>query len=239
MPPLFLILPILFAGAIFSTIAGGGLGILLTLAATFFIDIRTSIILVSLLGFIIQLAKLAHFHTYVRWDMVSWYLLAGIPASFSGAFLLFILPERVLEVSLAALCLVYVVMHMFHLMPRLKPTRTTLMTVGAMNGAVGGILGHGALLRLPALLSFGLTKEQFVGTSAFLAFFMNAGKASVYVWRFPWSEEAVILFLAAIPTVFIGTWCGRLLLRYVSEDHFEKLLLCVIVFGAIRLLFFP
>ena len=102
-----------------------------------------------------------------------------------------------------------------------------------------GILGHGALLRLPALLSFGLTKEQFVGTSAFLAFFMNAGKASVYVWRFPWSEGGRHSVPGSHPDRVHRHVVRSIASPVRFEDHFEKLLLCVIVFGDVRLLFFP
>ncbi|HLD71111.1 MAG TPA: sulfite exporter TauE/SafE family protein [Candidatus Peribacteraceae bacterium] len=239
MPPLLLILPILFLGAIFSTIAGGGLGILITIVSTFFIDVRTSIILVSFLGFAIHIAKLTHFHRSIRWDIVWWYVAMGIPASFFGAFILLVLPERALQIALGILCLVYVFMHLFHLMPKLKPTRTNLLVIGAINGTVGGVVGHGALLRMPALLSFGLTKEQFVGTSAFVAFLMNLAKGSVYATQFPWSQESILLIALAIPVLLVGVRIGKAILHYVSEEAFERLLLVVIVGGAVKLLFFP
>lgn len=239
MPPLLLLLPILFLGAIFSTVAGGGLGILITVAATFFIDVRTSIILVSFLGFAIHIAKLTHFHRFIRWDIVWWYLAAGVPASFLGAFILLVLPERVLQIALGILCIIYVVMHVFHLIPKLQPTRRSLLVIGAINGTVGGVVGHGALLRMPALLSFGLTKEQFVGTSAFIAFLMNLAKGSVYATQFPWSQESFLLIALAIPVLLLGVRIGKSILHYVSEEAFERMLLVVIVGGAVKLLFFP
>ena len=239
LPPLELLLPILFLGAIFSKIAGGGLGILITVASTFFTDVRTSIILVSFLGFAIQLAKIAHFHRNIRWDIVWWYVAIGIPASFLGAFVLLILPERALGIALGILCVVYVAMHLFHLMPKVKPTRKNLFIIGGINGIVGGVVGHGALLRMPALLSFGLTKEQFVGTSAFVAFLLNAAKGSVYATQFPWSQDSILLLALAVPVLLLGVYIGKRILRYVSEEAFERMLLLVIIGGAVKLLFFP
>lgn len=235
-PPIALLLPVLFLGAVFSTIGGGGLGILLTIASTFFIDIRASIVLISLLGFVIQAVKIAHFHMYVRWPIVGWYLLLGIPLSFLGAFLLFLLPEEIIKASLALLCLLYVAMHVFHAIPKIQPSKSNLILLGGINGIVGGVVGHGALLRLPTLLSFGLTKEEFIGTSALIAFLMNLGKSVVYVQQFSWTADAMWLFILAVPTVLAGVSLGKRLLRYVSEEAFEKLLLVVIAAGAVRLL---
>ncbi|MDO8649439.1 MAG: sulfite exporter TauE/SafE family protein [Candidatus Peregrinibacteria bacterium] len=237
-PPIAVLLPILFLGGIVSTISGGGLGILLTIASTFFVDVRVSIVLVSLLGFIIQAAKIAHFSQHTRWNIVGWYLLLGVPMSFIGALFLFLLPVRVIEIALATLCIVYILVHVLHLRPKVQASITNLILLGGFNGLVGGVVGHGSLLRLPTLLAFGLTKEQFVATSSVIAFLMNAGKSVVYVQQFSWSQDAFILFLCAAPTVFVGVWIGKKLLKYVSPMVFENLLLGIVFLGAVRLLFF-
>ena len=237
-PPLTILLPVLFLGSIVSTIAGGGLGIILTIAALFFTDVRTSVILVSLLGFVIQGAKIVHFRRYARWGIVRWYLLLGIPMSFLGGFLLFIFSERLIEISIAVLCLAFCALELSPRRVRVTPKKSTLIGLGAVNGIVGGVTGNGALLRSPALLAFGLSKEEFVGTSSMIAIFMNIGKTSMYVTQFDWTWGVIILIIAAIPVVLCGVAIGKRLLRYVHPLLFERILLLIVFIGAIRLLFF-
>jgi uncharacterized membrane protein YfcA len=126
-PPLILLLPILFFGGIVSTISGGGLGILLTVAATFFTDVRTSVVLVSLLGFVIQIVKIAHFRRFARWDIIRWYIALGVPMSAIGALFLFILPERAIEIALGIGCIVFCATDLLPGKLRMMPSRRTLM----------------------------------------------------------------------------------------------------------------
>ncbi|OGJ59659.1 hypothetical protein A2881_03380 [Candidatus Peribacteria bacterium RIFCSPHIGHO2_01_FULL_55_13] len=239
MPPLIILLPLLLVGSVASTIAGGGLGILLTVVASMFLDIRTSVVLVGLLGFIIQLAKISHFRKDIQWQMVGWYVALGIPTSIVGAVLLFVLPERWVEVGLGTVCLIFVFMQMRRQKIRIPPTRTNLLLAGAGNGLLSGMIGNGVLLRSQALLAFGLTKEQFVGTSSLLAFILNLSRNTVYLQQFPWTQETVVLLLLSIPVVMIGVRLGRYILQFVSPNTFELLMSFVIVAGAIKLLFFP
>lgn len=238
-PPLVILLPILLVGSVASTIAGGGLGILLTVVVSMFLDIRTSIVLVGLLGFIIQVAKITHFRKDIRWEMVGWYVALGIPASVVGALLLFVIPERGVEICLGALCLLFVFLQMRTQKLRFQPTRTNLLLAGAGNGILAGMIGNGVLLRAQALLSFGLTKEQYVGTSSMLAFILNLSRNTIYLQQFPWTRETIILLLLSIPTVMIGVRVGRYILKFVSPKTFELLMSLVIVTGAVKLLFFP
>ncbi len=238
-PPLILLLPILFLGSIVSTIAGGGLGIPLTLVTALFSDVRTSVILVSLLGFVIQAAKILHFWRFARWDIIRWYLVLGLPLSFIGGFLLFIVPERAVEIALAVMSIVFCAADLLPRRLRTTPGKPTLLVLGAVNGLVGGMVGNGALLRSSALLSFGLTKEQFVGTSSVIAFVMNVGKSSAYATQFTWTPEAGILFAAAIPAVLLGVAIGKRVLKYVHPLLFERILLTIVLISALHLLFFP
>lgn len=237
-PPLIVLLPILFLGGIVSTIAGGGLGVLLIVAATFFTDILTSVILISLLGFVIQGAKILHFHQYARWEIVKWYVLLGVPMSFVGGFLLFVFSERAIEVCIAIMCLGFCITDLSPWRMRVAPGKANLITTGAVNGIIGGVTGNGALLRSPALLSFGLTKEEFVGTSSMIAIFMNIGKTSVYVTQFAWTRDVVILIVLAIPVTLCGVTIGKRILAYVHPLIFERLLVAIVSLGALRLIFF-
>lgn len=237
-PPLIVLLPVLFLGSIVSTIAGGGMGVILVIASLFFTDVRTSVILVSLLGFAIQGAKIFHFRQYTRWDIARWYMVLGIPMSFAGGYLLFVFPERTIEIVIAVLCLIFCALELSPRRVRVVPGKASLIGLGAVNGIIGGVTGNGALMRSPALLAFGLTKEEFVGTSSMIALFMNIGKTSVYAVQFDWNIEAIVLIILSIPFVLLGVTIGKRILKYVPQVLFERILLTIVFVGAIRILFF-
>ena len=58
---LLILLAALALGGIFSTVAGGGLGLIIVIVGSFFFDIRTNVALVSFFMVSVQLAKIAHF----------------------------------------------------------------------------------------------------------------------------------------------------------------------------------
>jgi len=237
MSPLFLLLPALFLGGVISTISGGGLGIISILVGTFFFDIRTNIAVTSLLTVAIQLVKIAHFHKFIRWDITKWYVITGVPASFIGGVLLYYIPERIPEIGMGIFCILFIIFRLTGFSPKVSTTNTAIATSGAINGFVGGMIGNSSLMRMPVLLSMGVSKEIFVGTSAMVSFLMNIGKLTAYIPNIPWSKELGMLLVCAIPVLLLGVWLGKVLLKYVSSKLFEGLLLCVILFGALRLLF--
>lgn len=234
-----ILLPILFLGSIFATIGGGGLGILLVFAFTFFTDIRTSVVVISLIGFAIQPAKIMQFYTYTRWDIVKWYAPIGVVMSVLGGMVLFSLPLRFVEVTIGLLCVSFVLLQFSRVKLKIHTKPGTLLILGAINGVIGGMIGEGTLIRSPALLAMGLRKEVFIGTSSVVGLLMNIGKVSAYVPNIVWSRDIIILLLCAIPLTFLGVWIGKRCLQYVSGDVFEKLLLCVILAGALKLLLYP
>lgn len=234
-----IVLPVIFVGSIFATIGGGGLGIVLVFAFSFFTDIRTSVVVISLIGFAIQPAKIVHFYRYTRWDIVRWYAPMGVLMSVVGGTILFSLPLRVVEISIGTLCVGFVVLQTSRLKISIQPRPRTLLILGAINGMIGGMIGEGTLIRSPVLLAMGMRKEVFIGTSSMIALLMNIGKTSAYIPNINWSYELIALLASAIPLTFAGVWTGKKCLKYVSHDFFEKLLLCVILAGAIKLLVYP
>lgn len=234
---LLLVSTLLTAGSAISTVSGGGLGILTVVASSFFFDIRTAITLTSTLMLGIQVAKAVAFFRDIHWGVARWYILSGIPASYLGGSLLFLVPERVPEIGLGLSCLGYVVLRLRQSKAtKLQPTRATLLLYGALNGSIGGLVGNASLVRMPGLLSMGLTRHAFIATSSMIGLLMNTAKTSAYLQNIAWQEGFTVLLAIGFPSLFVGVYLGKYLLRYVSEDLFERLLLGIIAIGALRLL---
>jgi len=230
---------LIFLGSVFATIAGGGLGIIVIILLTFVTDIRSSVVVMALVGFLIQPAKVLHFRQWTVWRITGWYVLTGIPASFAGGLFLYSLPVRVIEILLALLCLLFVGFRAWKPSFRLCPLRGLLLGMGAINGIQGGAVGEAALLRSPFLLSLGLTKEQFIGTSSMIALGMNVSRVAAYVPNIRWDTMTLAVLGVSLLPIFAGVATGKRFLRSVSPKMFERMLLCVIVLGACKLLLVP
>lgn len=94
MSPLLLsLLPFLLAGSVFSTLAGGGLGVIAVIIGSFFLPVQQNIAVMAVLMIGIQVSKFLHFHRQARWSIVGWYVLLGIPFSAAGGYAMFLLPS--------------------------------------------------------------------------------------------------------------------------------------------------
>ncbi|MEK7563245.1 MAG: sulfite exporter TauE/SafE family protein [Patescibacteria group bacterium] len=243
MPPLLLFVPILFLGGVFSSIAGGGLGIVTIVLGSFFLPIQQNLAITALLMFAIQVAKIFFFCGEIRWDITLWYGLPGLPTSFIAGGLLFLLYPRLLEIVIGLLCLLFA-LHPY--LPFLhvkrfafRPSRPALVVIGAFNGVIAGIVGNGSLIRAPALLSMGLRKEEFIGTSTAVALMMNLGRNAAYAPHIVWSHELIVALILLFPLMMFSVGIGKKLLHYVSVPMFENLQHGIMFVGAMKLLFFP
>lgn len=239
MLPLHFYLPLLFLGGVFSTVNGGGLGILTVILGSFFLDIRTNIAFTSILMITIQVAKMIQFHGAIRRDIVLWYVALGLPMSVLGGMLLFVIPPLIPQILLGIFCLGFVAARFWKTMPTIPPNKIFLLLFGGINGFIGGLIGSASLLRMPALVAMGMRKEVFVGTSAVIAFIMNLGKASVYAANLEWTSDLLQLLVLSMPVIFLSVAVGKHLLQYVSVRVFEDVQLGIITLGALRLLLFP
>ena len=230
------LLPILFVGSIVSTISGSGLGIFIIVTLSFFEDIRTSVVIMSLVGLWMGISKVWHFHMHADKRIVKWYLVTCVPAAYIGGQLLYSLPIRAIEIVLGVLLLVFVITRITPLRFHVNPTITNLLVLGGVNGFVAGIVGYGALLRAPFILSFGLLKDAFVGTASIITLATSISKVSAYVSHVEWTRDLVWLIILSGPCIFFGVRIGKKLLPYVSKVVFEAMLLSIIVIGAIRIL---
>lgn len=233
-----ILLPALFFGSIFSAIAGTGLGIIMIIVFSLFFDIQTSIVLGVVMGFVVLPIKVFHFYAYIDWRFVRFIIALGIPLGYVGGILMFDIPIRILELILASFCFLFIVSRLSPRKFSIPDTNINLLLCGAFVGFQSGITGLGNMLRNPLLLAMGLSKERFVGTTAMIAFLIGLGRIIAYIPNIDWTADLQLMLLTSIPPIFIGIYIGKRILRHISKDLFEKLLLLVIFVGAVKLLLF-
>lgn len=235
---LIILLPTLFVGSILSAVAGTGLGIIMIIVFTIFFDVQTSVVLGTLMGLIIQPIKIFHFYKYIDWRISRLFVVLGIPCAYLGGQLLFDIPMRVLEVTIAVVCLLFVISRLTPWKFSLRNTTRNLLLCGAISGFQSGVTGLGNLIRNPLLLALGLTKERYVATTGITALLMNFARVTAYVPNLTWTPELRVILPSSILPIFFGMYVGKRMHKHISSTTFERLVLFVIFAGALKLLLF-
>lgn len=101
-----------------------------------------------------------------------------------------------------------------------------------MVGNVGGAFANIYFLAMK------YSKEQFIGTSAWLFFLVNVFKVPFHVvaWKtITWQSLAINL--VALPFIGLGLWVGVYLVKIIKEKHYRRMVLILTALGAILIFF--
>jgi uncharacterized membrane protein YfcA len=86
-------------------------------------------------------------------------------------------------------------------------------------------------------MAFELSKDTFIATSAAIDLGVDITRGIVYVLNGFVKTEILILIPFFIGVSFLGSYLGKLILKYVSEQYFKYLVLLVIILSALIELF--
>lgn len=103
---------------------------------------------------------------------------------------------------------------------------------GAISGFLAGFIGSGGAIRGLTLSAFGLTKNVFIATSASIDLGVDFSRAIVYWYNGYIAQKYLILFPFLIFIGFIGSYIGKIILKYTSEIIFRYVVLVVIILTA-------
>ena len=225
-----------FVGATLSAVAGLGGGTLLIgvmfavgLAPVVAVPLHAAVQAVSNAS-----RALAYRHD-IHWPSAAWFTLSCLPLPFVTAPL-------IARADADAIRLILALAIVLSLMPGVSaalhtqwPLRRKMLVAGALNGAVGMVIGATGLIIGPFFLDRDWSKETTVGTLALCQSVGHVLKIAAFgVLGFGLLEQwtlAVPLMLA----VALGTLFGRRLMRLVSRGQFAFLFKTVLVLLALRL----
>ncbi|MBK6342310.1 MAG: sulfite exporter TauE/SafE family protein [Flavobacteriales bacterium] len=169
-----------------------------------------------------------------------WLLLwLGIPAVIGvivGARLTVRFDERMLSLLLGALLVCMGVLLLIRSQWKLKATRGNAVWGGAVSGAIAGLAGTGGAVRGVTLAAFGLSKNAFVSTSAWIDMGVDLSRSVVYASQ-GFMSAGVLAYLPAMAVAsFGGSWIGKQLLVRIPQESFRKIVLgLVVAMGAISI----
>jgi|TARA_R110000737_G_scaffold182215_1_gene205607 uncharacterized membrane protein YfcA len=237
MDNLLLFLFLAFLAEIVGTMGGFGSSLFFVPIASYFLDFHSVLGITAIFHVVSNLSKIVLFRKGVDKKLI---LYLGIPAVifvYFGAYFSKYLVTDKLEIVLAIFLIVTSLVFLIFKTFKIAANKRNSIIGGALSGGVAGLIGTGGAIRGITLAAFSLKTEAFIATSAIIDFGVDSTRGVVY-----WMNGYIHPHdLYLIPFLFgigiIGTYIGKRLLAYVSEQKFKVfVLILVFLTGVITLL---
>ena len=103
---------------------------------------------------------------------------------------------------------------------------------GSLSGFFAGFLGTGGAIRGLTMTAFNLEKSIYVATSAAIDFGVDLSRTVVYFVNGYMNETSYKYLPFLLLIGFVGTFIGQKILRRMSQEHFKRIsLLLILIIG--------
>ncbi|MBI3018885.1 MAG: sulfite exporter TauE/SafE family protein, partial [Deltaproteobacteria bacterium] len=143
------------------------------------------------------------------------------------------------KVVIGFLIILFALLDLFPKMFPLNFGNKALSLGGVLSGFFGGLSGHQGAFRSTILLKFSLPKEVFVATSITLAFFVDAGRITIYgINTIPLLIEGNHLYviLAGMGAAILGSIIGNQILKKITMGFINGVVAILLFIIAILLI---
>jgi uncharacterized membrane protein YfcA len=218
---------------IIGTVSGFGSSILFVPIASMFFDFKIVLGITAVFHVFSNLSKIGMFRKGIDKNIV---LKLGIPAVILviiGALLTTYIPQKTTELIMSFILVFLAIFLLLNQRFALKKTNTNLYLGGAISGFLAGLIGTGGAIRGLTLIAFSLEKNIFIATSAVIDLGVDSSRAVVYIANGYFLKEHLILLPFLILISLLGTWLGKKILNYTSQNVFRYVVLGVVTITAI------
>jgi uncharacterized protein len=225
------------AGAI-ASVAGFGVGSLLTPLLGLQIDIKTAVAVVSIPHVIGTTVRYWMLRKHVDWPVVWSFGLTSAAGGLAGAFIGTYLKSPILTVVLGILLVFAGASGLTGLANRMRFHGWMAWAAGALSGMLGGLVGNQGGIRSAAMLGFNVSKQAFVATATTVALMVDGARLPVYLAT--QSEDIARAWpyvVAATAGTVIGTLVGERFLRRIPDAAFRKIVAALILALGVATLF--
>jgi uncharacterized membrane protein YfcA len=221
---------------IIGTISGFGSSLLFVPIASFFLDFHSVLGVTALFHLASNVSKITLFRKGIDKQLI---INIGIPSVVFvalGAYLSDLFDSRLLEIILAVFLIVISLLLFIFKNLVLKPNRFNSIVGGSLSGLTAGLLGTGGAIRGLTLAAFDLEMSSFIATSAFIDLGIDLTRSVVYATNGYVHQHDLYLVAILVVVGFVGTYLGKKILLYFSQEQFKKvLLLLIFVIGVITM----
>ena len=228
----YLFLVLAFLSEILGTVSGFGSSILFVPAASLFFDFKTVLGITAIFHVFSNLSKIALFRKGINKEIA---IKLGIPAVIFviiGAYLTTFIPTQQIELAMNLTLIVLAIYLIINFNKTLAQTNKNLYLGGIASGFLAGIAGTGGAIRGITLAAFQLPKDIFIATSALIDLGVDTSRAIVYTSNGYFQKEYIFLIPFLVIISILGSYIGKVILKYTSEKLFRYIVLSVIIFTA-------
>ena len=233
--------------------SGFGLATLLTPVMLAFFPVEVAIALTGIVHLLNNFFKIGLVWKHINWKIAIRFGIFAAAGAFIGALVLayisarnigysYMIGDRIISTSLvklviAVLLIVFVLIEFFPRLKMLKLNKDLIYGGGFASGFFGGLSGHQGALRSAFLISFGLTKEQFIATGIVIACFIDITRLSVYFSSlstdYIYGNSTVLII--AVLAAFLGAFAGNKMMKKMTYSFIQKFVLIAILLFSIAL----
>jgi uncharacterized membrane protein YfcA len=222
-----------------SGIKGIGILIVVILAFVFGEKASTGILLPMLI--IADIFAVTYYHRHAQWKYIKKLMPWMVIGVLLGVWLGNDISEEIFK-KLMAIIIIGSVVILFYSENRKSSKIPTSRIFSSSAGLLAGFTTMIGNLAGPIaniyFLAIRLTKNEFIGTAAWLFFIINIFKLPFhfFVWKTV-SVETLVLNSVLVPVLLLGFFMGVSLVKLISNLHYRRFILAVTAIGALILLF--
>lgn len=225
---LILFLFLALVAEILGTIGGFGSSVFFVPIAAFFFDFHSVLGITAMFHITSNASKIYLFRKGIDKHVVFYFGIPAVLLVISGALLSKYINEKTLELSLSIFLILLSIALIAARNKKFNASKTWLVGGGSLSGFVAGLVGTGGAIRGLALSALSLGKDSFIATSAIIDMGIDASRTIVYGLNgyIHLHDLYLIPFLLVIG--YGGSWLGKYLLQFISENQFKLIVLLLI-----------
>ncbi len=217
-----------------------GIGILVVILLAFVYEAKASTGILLPMLIIADIIAVVFYRRAVRWDYLKRFLPWMIVGVLFGTYVGKGMPEEIFKKGMAIIILISVLI-MFALERYDKSKIPDRMWFARSMGFAAGfttMIGNlaGAFSNIFFLASR-IPKVEFIGTAAWLFFFINLFKLPFHIWSWKTIDSNTLYInLTLVPGIIVGFYIGLKIVDKFKEHHFRKFILVMTAIGAMAML---
>jgi uncharacterized membrane protein YfcA len=225
-----------FAGAIVASLAGFGVGSIMTPVLAMRYGMHLAVAMVAIPHVIGTALRFWFLRKSLDRRVLLTFGVTSAIGGLTGAVLHSWIGGRVLAYILAALLIFAGITGLLGI--QLRFGRGSAWIAGALSGLLGGLVGNQGGIRAGAMLGFDVPKEAFVATATAVALLIDGARVPVYLYT---EGNALLnvwrIIAVATVAVILGTIAGRAILGRIPEATFKRVVSGLILLLGISMLF--
>lgn len=218
------------AGGAIASIAGFGIGSVITPLLALKVDTKLAVAAVSIPHLAATVVRFWRMRRKIDRRLIFSFGLTSALGGLTGAVVNVFANSPALTYVLGALLLFAGFMGLSGLSDRLRFKGPAAWAAGFFSGVLGGLVGNQGGIRSAAMLGFSVPKESFVATATAAALAVDLARMPVYVTtEYGGIVSIWPLVLMATAGAIIGTLAGTRLLSWIPDPVFKRLVSMLIL----------